>query len=209
MMLPNSPSFSASPPVDHSPQITPETPIQAGHEVLGRVLAVSGSQVTVGLSAPSSMNDVRATVGKFLGIVSGDTLTVGMITEIAERRLGDRDPDCPNFAKMDLIGEIKIGGSGTPFFQRGVTEYPMIGEPAILMGDRELRLIYTGYHRPPCNIGVLQQDRSIPARVDVDQLVSKHFAVLGTTGVGKTTGVIILLQQILQERPDLRVFLID
>jgi DNA helicase HerA-like ATPase len=209
MMLPNSPSFSASPPVDHSPQITPETPIQAGHEVLGRVLAVSGSQVTVGLSAPSSMNDVRATVGKFLGIVSGDTLTVGMITEIAERRLGDRDPDCPNFAKMDLIGEIKIGGSGTPFFQRGVTEYPMIGEPAILMGDRELRLIYTGYNRPPCNIGVLQQDRSIPARVDVDQLVSKHFAVLGTTGVGKTTGVIILLQQILQERPDLRVFLID
>ena len=33
--------------------------------------------------------------------------------------------------------------------------------------------------------------------------------MLGTTGVGKSNGVAILLQQILEERPDLRIFLID
>ena len=33
--------------------------------------------------------------------------------------------------------------------------------------------------------------------------------MLGTTGVGKSSGVAILLQQILDERPDLRIFLID
>ena len=33
--------------------------------------------------------------------------------------------------------------------------------------------------------------------------------MVGTTGVGKSNGVAILLTQILDERPDLRVFLID
>ena len=56
---------------------------------------------------------------------------------------------------------------------------------------------------------MLQQDPTIPAQIDIDQLVSKHFAVLGTTGVGKSNGVAIILQQILEERPDLRIFLID
>ena len=56
---------------------------------------------------------------------------------------------------------------------------------------------------------MLQQDPTIPAHIDIDKLVSKHFAVLGTTGVGKSNGVAILLQQILDERPNLRIFLID
>ena len=56
---------------------------------------------------------------------------------------------------------------------------------------------------------MLQQDHTIPAQIDIDNLVSKHFAMLGTTGVGKSNGVAIILQQILDERPDLRIFLID
>src|SRR4029079_4096344 len=85
----------------------------------------------------------------------------------------------------------------------------MIDEPAMLMTDRELRLMYNGINIMPSNIGVLQQDQTIQAQVDIEQLVSKHFAVLGTTGVGKSNGVVILLTQILEERPDLRIFLID
>ena len=49
----------------------------------------------------------------------------------------------------------------------------------------------------------------MPARIDVDEMLSKHFAVLGTTGVGKSSAVALLLQQILQARPDLRVLLLD
>ena len=85
----------------------------------------------------------------------------------------------------------------------------MIGEPAMLMADRDLRLIYQGANGRPSNVGVLQQDPTIQAQIDIEQLVSKHFAVLGTTGVGKSNGVAILLSQILDERPDLRIFLID
>jgi uncharacterized protein len=59
------------------------------------------------------------------------------------------------------------------------------------------------------DIGHLQLDSAIAARLDVDEMVSKHFAVLGTTGVGKSSAVALLLQQIVEARPDLRFFVLD
>ena len=40
-------------------------------------------------------------------------------------------------------------------------------------------------------------------------MLTKHFAVLGSTGVGKSTGVSLLLNEILKARPNLRIFLLD
>jgi len=185
-------------------------PPPANRNLIGKVLAVGGAQVTVGLSSSASAADTaRATVGKFLGILSGASVIVGMITEITERPSQEQDTNCRNIAHMDLVGEIKASKAGTSQFQRGVTEYPAIGEAAMLMSERELRLITGESDSKFAHVGMLQQDATIPAHIDVDQLVSKHFAVLGTTGVGKSSGVAILLQRILDERPDLRIFLID
>jgi len=59
------------------------------------------------------------------------------------------------------------------------------------------------------NIGTLSQDASIGAFVNVDEMLSKHFAILGTTGVGKSSGVALILREIIEARPQQRVFLID
>ena len=40
-------------------------------------------------------------------------------------------------------------------------------------------------------------------------MITKHFAVLGTTGVGKSSGVALILSGIMQERPDVRIFVLD
>ena len=58
-------------------------------------------------------------------------------------------------------------------------------------------------------IGNLQQNPNIRVQVDIDHLVSRHFAILGATGVGKSSGVVIILQKILETRPNLRIFLVD
>ena len=182
----------------------------ANRNLIGRVLAVGGAQVTVGLTpAPGATDAARATVGKFLGILSGASIIIGMITEISERPPQEQDANCRNTARIDLVGEIKAAKTGVSQFQRGVTEYPAIGDAAMLMTDKELRLINGGADNQFAHVGMLQQDPTIPANIDIDHLVSKHFAVLGTTGVGKSNGVAILLQRILDERPDLRIFLID
>ncbi|HEX7915850.1 ATP-binding protein, partial [Rudaea sp.] len=171
---------------------------------LGRVLSVNGSQTQVRLAV--SAQDVRATVGKFLGIDAGNAVVIGVITKIgaqAQSREGELA-----VAAVDMLGEIKRGERGE-FFQRGVTEYPMIGDAVEMVTQRELRLIFDMSGPGTIDIGALQQDTSIAAYVNVDDMVRKHFAVFGTTGVGKSSGVALLLRQVLDARPDLRVFLID
>ena len=37
-------------------------------------------------------------------------------------------------------------------------------------------------------------------------MLGKHFALLGSTGVGKSSGVAVLLRAILEVRPNLRIF---
>ena len=112
-------------------------------------------------------------------------------------------------ARLDLIGEIQSNGSGTARFQRGITDYPSIGDVAMILGERELRLVYGGADDDHAHVGNLQQNPNIGVHVDVDQLVSRHFAILGATGVGKSSGVAIILQKILDTRPNLRIFLVD
>src|SRR6185503_546930 len=94
-------------------------------------------------------------------------------------------------------------------FQRGVTGYPAIGDTTVSIGAGELKLIYDVDGRDAIEIGSLQQDARLPAQINIDEMLSKHFAILGTTGVGKSSGVAVILREILARRPDLRVFLVD
>jgi DNA helicase HerA-like ATPase len=169
-------------------------------DALGRVLSVTGSQAQVRLALD---NDARPTVGKFLGIGAGAALVVGVITKIAL----DANSEFATGA-LDMLGEIKDGARGR-FFQRGVTEYPMIGDTVTVITQSELKLIFDMSGPGTIDIGTLQQDSSIHAYISVDDMVRKHFAVFGTTGVGKSSGVSVLLRQILAARDDLRVFLLD
>ena len=180
--------------------------------LVGRVIAVRGSQASVGLPAttPQSPEEARATVGKFLGVRAGKSLLVGLIADVSlqgEPLLRDHDPVA--VARLDLIGEIRDNETASQRFQRGVTTYPAIGDPVTIIGSRELRLIFQSDGARTIEVGTLQQDGSIAARLDVDEMLSKHFAMLGTTGVGKSSAVALLLQQILVARPELRVLLLD
>ncbi len=178
-------------------------------ELLGRVISVHGSQASVGIPAmsPQGPEEKRVTVGKFLGVAVGKSLLVGLITDVSLRNEGGSNDVA--VAQLDLIGEIRSGELGTAYFQRGVTAYPGIGDPVVFVGSRELRLIFQNSSSRMIEVGRLHQDAAIPAGIDVDEMLSKHFAVLGTTGVGKSSAITLLLQQILQARPDMRVLLLD
>jgi uncharacterized protein len=175
---------------------------------LGRVISVRGSQARVGILAASQMpiSEVRATVGRFVSIRGTSSTIVAMITDVTCENL----PTSDNYlatAGVDLLGEILAGDR--PKFQRGVTHYPTIGDAVGLISSEELRTIYAPTGSDQINVGTLQQDRSVIAYVDIEEMLSKHFAVLGSTGVGKSTGVSLLINEILKSRPNLRIFLLD
>ncbi len=57
-----------------------------------------------------------------------------------------------------------------PRFQRGVMEYPNIGDGALLLTERELRLVYGGADADHAHIGDLQQNSDkIGVHIDIDQ----------------------------------------
>jgi DNA helicase HerA-like ATPase len=181
---------------------------------LGRVVAVGGSQASVRLDASRGAGQAHATrptVGRFLRIDSSDSVLIGLITNVAAlATAGDADSrDPPVVAQIDLFGEIKVMPDGGSRFQRGVTRYPIIGDPARLVANGELRLIYDVRGTGAIHIGQLQQDSAVDACLDVDHMLSKHFALLGSSGVGKSSGVAILLREILAARPNLRIFIVD
>jgi DNA helicase HerA-like ATPase len=189
-----------------------DEPSFAAGEPIGHVVSVRGSQATVGLSTPRAPDPskVRSTVGKFLGIHAGDSLLVGVITNVSiDTPTSTNECGYHSTADLDLVGEIKQPTTAQAQFQRGVTEYPAIGDPVLAIGTRELKLVFNPSGSSTIEIGHLSQDSTITAYVDVDDMLSKHFAVLGTTGVGKSSAVVLMLHEILRARPDLRIFVLD
>lgn len=153
------------------------------------------------------VSEVRATVGRFVSIRCASSVIVAMITEVSCENLSSTD-NLIAIASVDLLGEI-LNAADKAKFQRGVTNYPTIGDSVDLITSQELRTIYAPTGSDQINVGFLQQDRSVVAYVDIEEMLSKHFAVLGSTGVGKSTGVSLLLNEILKARPNLRIFLLD
>jgi DNA helicase HerA-like ATPase len=96
-----------------------------------------------------------------------------------------------------------------PVFDRGITAYPHIGAIAHDIRSGDLAAIYDLGGRPATIIGCLSQDEALEARIAMDDTLARHFAVVGTTGVGKSTAVSLLLHKAIETRPDLRILIMD
>jgi uncharacterized protein len=183
---------------------------------IGRVLSVSGSEARIGILADAlrsgcGSDDAALTVGKFIGVARNRSLLVGIISQVTtEIALLVREEGYQAVASVDLMGEIISGEVAIgAHFLRGVTTYPAIGDAAVMLNTLELRMIYNIDKSAGIELGCLQQDTVVKAHANVHDVISKHFAILGSTGVGKSSGLASLLRQILTVRPDQRIFLLD
>ncbi|MEA2990580.1 MAG: hypothetical protein QOG83_3291 [Alphaproteobacteria bacterium] len=201
-------------PIDHAGRLEQVSEPQSldDAKALGRVVSVGGSQVVVQFGAEmSSAGDHHAdvTVGTFLGIWNGQSLVVGALCEISLDCMTDGHRCPPATGRVDLLGELLRDETGHWHFQRGVMLYPKIGSALVPIGNDELRIMFDAAGPNTINVGHLQQDSSIPAYIDVDDMVRKHFAVFGSTGAGKSSAVALILREIMDAREDLRILLID
>lgn len=178
----------------------------------GRVVSVSGSTVSVMLPPSQVVQEtgIRATVGKFMGVKVGASLLIGVVTKVSlERDYACASEAIMSLAQIDLIGKISAHATPSAEFSRGLVEYPAIGDQALSIGADELRVIFNTSGPSVVEVGGLQQGANIAAHINITDMLSKHFAVLGTTGVGKSSGVACLIDQIVRVRNDLRVVILD
>jgi uncharacterized protein len=179
---------------------------------VGRVLSVRGSQTKVEFPAVSSfdLEEARVTVGKFVGIRAGSSLLLGVVTDVAlTTEVVQEGSSFAAVAHLDIVGEIRDYDSPAARFRRGVTTYPAISDTATPVGSRELGLMFSLSDPDVITVGQLHQDGTTGAFVSTNDMLNKHFAVLGSTGVGKSSAVALMIRELLQARPDLRIFMLD
>lgn len=109
---------------------------------------------------------------------------------------------------LELIGEVSKGSKGDKF-STGISHFPQMGCVAHRIRTTDLSAIYENSADQIINIGHLSQDNKVDAKVDVDKLLTRHFAVVGSTGVGKSTSVTLMLRKVVEARKDVRVLILD
>lgn len=176
----------------------------------GSVLAVNGWQASVRLARTAARNvEEVARVGSFVIIGRNPHLVVGRTISISYEQRAEIDTNEQAIAQIDLLGEIRGDTQAREFFNRGISDYPVLGDPMRPATPEELDLIFQDKSNGCRAIGYLQQNSSIGVSVNVHDLLSRHFAVFGGTGVGKSSGVTLAIQSALEVHPGLRVLLID
>jgi len=150
-------------------------------------------------------------VGQLITIKVGTNRVVGLACDVrAKSETWDRDDLNEIEVKIELVGEILAGkDGGKDKFSSGISSYPQMGCVAHRIRTSDLAVIYENSGDSVVKVGELTQDNSIDAKIDVDKLLSRHFAVVGTTGVGKSTSVTLILRKIIQARKDVRVLVLD
>jgi hypothetical protein len=94
-------------------------------------------------------------------------------------------------------------------FRRGVTGYPIPGALVYPATSQDLKQIYASDGRPSIEIGNVYPTRDIRAGLYIDALLGKHFALLGSTGTGKSTSAALILHRICDAAPEGHIILID
>lgn len=187
--------------------------------LLGKVESTSGSAVRVALD-PKTLSglvyiDGQAhrvgQVGSFVRIPQGFSSLFGIVIQAGSSGEvnSDEDPRSDHrWLSVEVVGE---GKTNEPF-SRGVYRYPTIGDEVHLVTEADLAVVYGAEtSRNHIEIGVLSSASSIPARVEINKLITRHCAVVGATGSGKSTTVAGLLHRISDpERfPSARIVLLD
>ena len=122
---------------------------------------------------------------------------------------GDNDVEIW-IAELGLVGELRNSDDGkSASFNRGVTVYPSLGDRVRVASTEQLQCAFCGDMSGSVRVGGIRQDSTIPAMVKVDDLLGKHFAILGTTGTGKSCTTALILRSILEQNPNAHIVLLD
>ncbi|WP_371398530.1 ATP-binding protein [Algimonas porphyrae] len=183
-----------------------------GQIEVGQILTVASSEVVISLNKTIIRDNKLhlAQIGTILKILTSDSIVVAMVSSL---EIGATDDDGLNdgcMAKLNILGEITTNPTTreTKFF-RGVRTYPVLNEAVYTMSPSDLQLIFARERSECIDIGRLQQDGSIVAKVRTDDMLSKHFAIIGSTGSGKSCTVALVLQAILRSNPAGHIVLFD
>ena len=189
------------------------TPTSFSPAVIGTVSAVGGASSEVifdpvALDALTASADAAVaeagTVGSQVKIRSGQAWLIANVRAL--RLEGGKV-----IAQIDFLGEgdeERLTGK-LYSFRRGVTRYPTPGTPVYPVATADLKQIYADDDRAHIEVGNVYPTKEIRGALYVDAMLGKHFALLGSTGTGKSTAAALILHRICELSSQGHIVMID
>jgi uncharacterized protein len=188
-------------------------PINDTAEPIGRVIAVSAAQLVVLLQPPvpgahareplamAALVKIRTRVSVVFGMISGLRVPLPSIAT---------PDDDLKIIEVELIGETPLlPGGRAEGFRRGVSVFPALEDQVYLATADDLAVVYAPPREAAIPVGSIHQDTDIPAFLLVNDLLGKHFSIVGTTGSGKSCAVATILRSVIEKNPHAHVILLD
>ena len=184
-------------------------------EKIGRVVSVAGSQVIALLAVEDTPDHAEhpgtLQIGALVKMRTPETMVFGMVSGLSIPIPGQSPDETEmRIVELEMVGEAVEGADGKAIpFRRGVSFCPALGDDVYATNQEDLRHVYARPDVASARIGTIYQDQSLPAFIAIDDLLGKHFAILGTTGSGKSCAVATILRAILSQHPEGHVLLLD
>ncbi|MEI6050091.1 MAG: DUF87 domain-containing protein [Bacteroidota bacterium] len=186
---------------------------------IGSVQDVNGSCIKIimsneslfGLSYIDGQGYKIGQIGSFIKIPIGYIDLYGVISQVGASAVPEKllqiQPNGNRWITVQLIGEATRTGN----FQRGVSQYPIIGDEAHVVTEKDLYVLYGLPDEPQyVQIGNIASAEAIPALLDIDKFITRHSAIVGSTGSGKSNTVTSILKSITCGKfPKAKIILID
>ncbi|MEL6239216.1 MAG: DUF87 domain-containing protein [Pseudomonadota bacterium] len=199
------------------PAVAPEDRSEANATMpIGVVLEVSGAGAQVAFDLErinECMTDADPSIALAGQVGSQVKIRVGdawLLASVRDQRK-DRRSEGGVIAHLDFLGEgaeEKLTGR-IHGFRRGVTRYPVPGALSYPATTGDLRQIYASDGRANITIGRVFPTKDIRAGLYIDAMLGKHFALLGSTGTGKSTSAALILHRICETAPKGHIVMID
>jgi len=181
------------------------------HTEIGEIVNVNGNIISVQLldSLKSNMPVIDGIVyrigqiGSFLKIPLGYANLFGIVTQVGAGAIPDSLKEAilkegyDKLISKQWISMVLIGEQVGLKFDRGVSQSPTTGDMVHLVTIRDMEIIYGGFNdENSITIGNISATDSLNAKLDLNKLISRHCAILGSTGSGKSNAVVVLLNAI-------------
>ena len=182
-------------------------------DVKGSTISVSLNEETVtGLSFVAGQGYRAGQVGSFVKIPTGFTNLYGVVSQVGAGAAPQRERETQSYGNRWLSVQLVGEGTRRGRFNRGISQYPSIDDQVHLVTEADLENIYgPGDPQDFVQVGHLASAESIPALVNVNKLITRHSAVVGTTGSGKSTTVAGLVCSLSEPNryPSARILILD
>lgn len=202
------------PPLDPNFQERRGVPAAAPQRI-AHIVSVSGSQAIAVLDKPvggdAGSRNSRVQIGALVKITTPNSSVVGLISAVSSPT-PSLDAGSPEIGliELNLAGELVADPVTKRLaFRRGVASLPTLGDPVLFADRYDLTRVYAQPNVASIKVGSLYQDPAVPARLLIDDLLAKHFIVVGTTGCGKSSALTCILQRVLEEHQYAHIVVLD